>query len=240
MISVCIATYNGQSYIIEQLVSILDQLGADDEVVISDDSSTDDTIKIIESLGDKRVRIFPNNKFYNPIFNVENALKHSCGKIIILADQDDIWLPTKVDYVLSSMEKADLVLSNAYVVDVNLNKSELFFSKNKNPLGLFKNIFINHYIGATMAFRKELLLKALPFPRKIPMHDQWIGLIGEIYFQTKYIQEPLILYRRHGGNASYSGERSKNTFIRKVFFRLSIFWAIVKRVVQIALSNGKK
>lgn len=239
MISVCIATFNGQSYIIEQLVSILNQLGADDEVVISDDSSTDDTIKIIESLGDKRVRIFPNNKFYNPIFNVENALKHSYGEIIILADQDDIWLPTKVDYILCSMEKADLVLSNAYVVDVKLNKSKLFFSENKNPLGLFKNILFNHYLGATMAFRKEILLKALPFPKKIPMHDQWIGLIGEIYFQTKYIQEPLILYRRHGGNASYSGERSKNTFIRKIFFRVSIFWAMSKRIVQIALSNGK-
>ena len=100
MISVCIATYNGEKYIREQLDSILPQLGLDDEVIISDDSSTDNTLKIIEEYNDCRIKIFSNNKFYSPILNFENALKKAQGDFIFLSDQDDIWKSNKVEVVM--------------------------------------------------------------------------------------------------------------------------------------------
>lgn len=104
MISVCIATYNGGKYIKEQLDSILFQLGKDDEVIISDDSSTDDTLSILESYHDERIVILTNQKFHSPVYNFENALKSAKGDFIFLSDQDDIWEPTKVEVMLDSLK----------------------------------------------------------------------------------------------------------------------------------------
>ncbi len=89
-ISVCLASYNGEKYIAEQLESILKQLGERDELIISDDSSTDQTLAIIDRFHDRRLRVFPGNSFYNPIFNFENALKQATGEVIALSDQDDV------------------------------------------------------------------------------------------------------------------------------------------------------
>ena len=84
MISVCIATYNGEKYIKEQMISILKQLSEKDEIIISDDSSTDRTIEIIENIKDSRIKILKNRKFSQPSLNFENALKSSKGDIIFL------------------------------------------------------------------------------------------------------------------------------------------------------------
>ncbi len=86
-ISVCMATHNGGRYLRQQLESILRQLGPDDEVVISDDSSTDNTLAIINCFADPRICTLTNNTFSSPIFNFENALKHATGEIIVLSDQ---------------------------------------------------------------------------------------------------------------------------------------------------------
>src|SRR6266702_1070934 len=100
-ISVCMATHNGARYIRQQLETILFQLGPDDEVVVSDDSSTDETIAIIKSFADQRIRLFENNTFYSSIFNFENALRRATGDIIVLSDQDDIWLDNKIATIRS-------------------------------------------------------------------------------------------------------------------------------------------
>lgn len=240
MLSVCIASYNGEKFIKAQIDSILCQLSPEDEVIISDDGSTDSTISIIKKFNDNRIILIRDKPLGSPIFNLERALLRTKGDIIFLSDQDDIWLPEKVKKMVTVLDDASLVFSDAKLVNEDLEIIRASFNNGKkNHTGILKNILFNSYMGATMAFRREILLKALPFPKKIPMHDQWIGLIGDIYFRNKFIPEPLILYRRHGGNASYSGERSKNTFVRKFFFRVSIFWALIKRVVQIAVSNGK-
>ena len=90
MISVCMATYNGEKYIQEQIDSILCQLSKDDELVISDDHSTDATCDIIKSYNDRRIKLFLNELAKGVTHNFENALLHSKGDIIFLADQDDV------------------------------------------------------------------------------------------------------------------------------------------------------
>ena len=96
MVSVCMATYNGGKYIKEQIDSILGQLSNNDELIISDDNSTDDTVDIINRISDSRVRLFFNKqKGYTN--NFENALKQVRGDIIFLSDQDDIWMDNKVN-----------------------------------------------------------------------------------------------------------------------------------------------
>lgn len=99
MISVCMATYNGEKYIKEQIDSILKQLGSDDELVISDDGSSDGTIDIILGYHDPRIHLYKGS-FHSPAFNFENALKNATGDFIFLSDQDDIWYDNKVPEIL--------------------------------------------------------------------------------------------------------------------------------------------
>src|SRR5208282_2982381 len=98
-LSVCMATYNGERYLTEQVASIVPQLDRDDEFVISDDSSTDGTLALLGTLKDGRIRILPGGTFHNPIYNIEYAISRSEGDVIVLSDQDDIWLPHKLSVV---------------------------------------------------------------------------------------------------------------------------------------------
>src|SRR5690606_17055698 len=112
-ISVCIPTYNGEKYIKAQLESILVQLKPEDEVIISDDSSTDNTIEVIKLFADQRIKLFTNNKFKSPKFNLENALSKATGDIFFLADQDDIWEKDKIFTLKEHLKSHTLVYSNA-------------------------------------------------------------------------------------------------------------------------------
>ncbi|TFD93175.1 glycosyltransferase [Dysgonomonas capnocytophagoides] len=230
MISVCIATYNGAKYIKEQLESILKQLSAEDEIIISDDSSSDETLKIIDDLRDVRIKVYPNNKFSSPIFNFENALKKVNGDYVFLSDQDDIWLPNKVEKMMKELLHSDLCFSNAMIVDENLAEVELLYNKTNN-LGFINNILKNKFIGATIAFKASLLETALPFPKYIPMHDQWLGLLAELTGKTFYLSEPLILYRRHTQNASSTGSHSNYSIQSKIAFRVNIIRALLSRLI---------
>ena len=100
-ISVCMATYNGEQFIHEQLESILGQLEGDDEIVIVDDASTDKSVRIAERFSDKRIRIFRQARNCGVLKTFERALKEATGEIIFLADQDDIWRPDKVSKIKS-------------------------------------------------------------------------------------------------------------------------------------------
>lgn len=229
-ISVCMASYNGEKYIRQQIDSILPQLGESDELIISDDSSTDDTISIIKSINDNRITVIEEQKFKSPVFNFENALKNATGDIIFLCDQDDIWLPNKVNSVLPYLEQYDLIVSDCKIVDGNLNIIEdSFFKKMHSSTGFWKNYIKNRYLGCCMAFKKEVLDYALPFPPQIAMHDIWLGLCAELFGHPFFLKKTLVLYRRHGNNASFGSEKSKNSLIFKIKYRISLIKMLVNR-----------
>ena len=117
MISVCMATYNGAKFIREQLKSILLQLSLEDEVIISDDSSTDNTIEIIKSFHDHRIQLFEKNTIHSPIYNLENALKHARDEYIFLSDQDDRWKENKIAVCMESLKTNNLVVHNAEIIN---------------------------------------------------------------------------------------------------------------------------
>ena len=230
MISVCMPTYNGEKYIKEQLDSILCQLSQDDEVIISDDSSTDRTIEIIKSYNDTRIKLLEDNHFKSPIYNLENALKQAKGDYIFLADQDDVWYPNKVAVVLNYLQEYDCVVSDATVVDTNMNViHDSFMKLNHSKKGLIRNLIKNGFLGCCMAFSKNILDKALPIPNPIPMHDTWIGLVSEKYGKTIFLKEPLIYYRRHGDNASPTSEKSHYTIREKIYHRFLFTKNIIER-----------
>lgn len=120
LISICMATYNGAKYIREQVDSIFNQEFTENkdvemELVVSDDGSTDETLKILESYGDSRIKIFHHtehkkHKYLNASrlckCNFENAMRHAKGDYIFLSDQDDVWYPWKVDKQLSALRRS--------------------------------------------------------------------------------------------------------------------------------------
>lgn len=231
-ISVCIPTYNGGKYIKAQLESILFQLKSEDEVIISDDSSTDSTIEVIKSFADQRIKLFTNNKFKSPIFNLENALNKATGDVFFLADQDDIWKSNKISILKEHLKLHTLVYSNASVFFTdNLDHTTPFLKKHKTQ-NLSQAILNNNCIGATIAFKKELLQWAMPFPKNIPMHDSWLYCMATIYGSTFYEEKSLIYYRRHDNNASFSGEKSKNPFWLKVMMRLNLIISLITRAAR--------
>lgn len=229
-VTVCMATYNGAKYIEDQINSILSQLNDDDELIISDDGSKDSTLSIIESYSDKRIKLFSSNGG-NIIKNFENALYRGSGEVIFLADQDDIWYSNKVNEMKEVLKNHDLVFSNASVFYDNIEQTKLLYPRNTKRTGLFKNLVKNNYIGATMAFNRKILDKALPFPKSIYMHDAWLGALAEIIGKTQYIDQPLIYYRRHGNNASNTGELSTNTLIKKLKMRITLCASLFNRIV---------
>jgi glycosyltransferase involved in cell wall biosynthesis len=216
------ATYNGEKFIKEQIDSILVQLRENDEIILSDDGSSDNTVNIVESFNDSRIRIF-RNSFKNLILNFEFALKQAKGDFIFLSDQDDIWLSNKVELCLNHLKYYDIVVSNCKVVNQNLTIiNESFFELNNSKEGLLSNLFKNSYLGCCMAFNMKVLKFCVPFPSRIPMHDIWIGFVGKLFFRVKFIHNPLILYRRHGDNESPTGEGSPYSFYHKIMFRVNI------------------
>lgn len=236
-ISVCMATYNGSKYIKIQLESILSQLNYNDEIIISDDSSTDNTLSIISSFQDSRIKVFPGQKFRSPVYNFENAIKNATGNVIFLSDQDDKWLPGKVKRMIQELDDCDLILSNCYIGDADLNIiKESFFEWRNSRKGLMKNMWRNSYLGCCMCFRKKILAKVLPFPKHLPMHDMWIGIVTEFYYKPKFLEEKLMIYRRHEHNVTVINKdfSSKENFYKRLKFRLSLLSALLKRVASVA------
>jgi glycosyltransferase involved in cell wall biosynthesis len=230
MISVCITTYNGEKYIKEQMDSILCQLSESDEVIVSDDSSTDATLKIIEDTKDTRIRILPNNHFYSPIYNMENALKYAKGDFIFLSDQDDIWMPHKVKVMLSALKEVDLCVSDCDLIDADgeiLHSS--FFKLNQSAKGFLKNVVKNAYLGCCMAFKRDILKYVLPFPKSIAMHDIWIGLCVELWGNSLFLDEKLVKYRRHDSNISPTGGKSNFSTFYKIQYRCNFLYQLLKR-----------
>lgn len=240
MISVCIATYNGAKYLKNQLTSILCQLDSNDEIVISDDNSTDGSIDIAKSLNDDRIHVF---KFIQPkegrrpielcTKNFENALKNSRGDIIFLSDQDDVWLPHKVEVMMTYLQQYDYVVSDCYITDHNLHitantRFNGTFTKNKY-LALFKP---TPYQGSCVAFKRKVLLKSLPFPNEIQSHDRWIGYIASFFFSHIIIDEPLIYYRRHGNNTSCFTFHKPNSYLYRIKTRLVYVYELFRILLK--------
>lgn len=245
-ISVCMATYNGEKYISKQIESILKQLKPNDEIIISDDGSTDNTAKIINSFNDVRIKFLKHKsliisenyksitdfKRHRLIKNFENALVNSSGGIIFLSDQDDVWYENKVTEIENSLKTSDLVVSDCSIIDKNekiLVKSRFEI---KNPkLGFLHSLYKNPYLGCCMAFKKEILTKALPFPKDIPMHDIWLGIVAKTFYKPALLNKVLVGYRRHDQNInnninSNSLLQRKNVsqynFLTKIKFRISL------------------
>jgi glycosyltransferase involved in cell wall biosynthesis len=215
------AIKNGGRFLKQQIDSILPQLAVEDELIISDDHSTDDSVAIIAAIPDPRIRILKNHSF-GLTSNFENCLRASKGEIIFLADQDDIWTSDKIQQMLPYFQRFELVVSDCFIVKEGSLNHESFFEQNGSRKGLIRNICRNSYMGCCMAFKREVLERALPIPKNLPVHDVWIGLIAELHFKVVFIHDKLVYHRRHEANASSTSSPSNASLLQKMNLRYQL------------------
>lgn len=237
MVSVAMATYNGAAHLREQLDSILSQIGSDDELVVSDDGSTDATPGILAdySARDPRVKIFRNPSRSGVNSNFANALSHVKGDYVFLSDQDDVWEKGKVERCLEVLERADLVVHDGIITDKDLQpQNKTLFSELNVKGGFWNNFFRNRFTGCCMAFRREILGYVLPLPVNVDYyHDSWLGLLVSLKGRVECISEPLIRFRRHDSATSSAGSGSRFGLMRKLGYRVILGRDIIKRILKI-------
>lgn len=186
-ISVCMATYCGEKYVSRQIISILKQLSMFDELVIIDDCSTDDTVRIIRSFKDPRIILFQNKSNIGHVKSFEKALLKSTKSIIMLADQDDEWEANRVKQMVRTLLKSGKILlsSKQIITDgskkilVGIGPSEIASNRNvKNICDIFTGKSL--YFGCTMAFHRKLIKFITPFPDFIEAHDLYIAIAANM------------------------------------------------------------
>jgi glycosyltransferase involved in cell wall biosynthesis len=231
-ISVCMAAFQGERFVAAQLRSILDQIAANDEVVVVDDCSSDETRERIRALSDQRIQLSVHRRNQGVLTTFEDALSHATGELIFLSDQDDIWAPGKVSRILQAFESSPevtLVVTDATLIEENGNQlgASYYQARGRFQSDVFSNLFRSKFLGCTMAFRSGLVPKILPFPRGCGdvVHDFWIGIVNSITAgKTLYIDERLVHYRRHPGAAT-GGTLTRK---RQVKIRLELLRAVLK------------
>lgn len=209
IVSVCMASYNSERYITEQISSILPQLREQDELVVVDDASTDKTRERILGFRDPRIKLITQTKNQGVVETFEHAVRSASGDILFLSDGDDIWATDKVRKVLEAFAnnpKARVVCSGLKLIDEKgepFNRSD-YRHNMKFTAFLLPNLIRNRFQGSSMAFRASLLPQVLPFPKsRIFLHDAWIGMCNTMTGgDTIYLPDQLIYYRRHSNNAS--------------------------------------
>jgi glycosyltransferase involved in cell wall biosynthesis len=213
--------YQGERYIGLQLRSILAQLSAEDEMIVVDDASTDRTCQEVCALKDPRVDLIRHSENQGVLRTFEKALSQCSGEIVFLSDQDDLWLPNKVETVLGTFAlhpEIMLVASDAILIGEDGAKigDSFYAQRGKFRAGLWSNLLVGKFHGCTMAFRSTLLRRALPFPPgALVHHDTWIGCVNALIGgKTMYIPEPLVAYRRHSTNVTGRAKLSNYTRLR--------------------------
>jgi glycosyltransferase involved in cell wall biosynthesis len=225
------ATFNGARYVEQQVASILGQLGEGDELVVSDDGSSDGTVAIVRAFADPRVRLL-DGSFRSPLRNFEHAIRHARGDVVVLSDQDDVWLDNKLELVreLFAGEPARplLVVLDAEVVDEDgATVYPSVLDKMGAGPGLLRNLWTNRYLGCCMAFSRDLLEVALPFPPGVDMHDIWLGQLCERVGTTSFVRVVTMRYRRHAGTAT--GFDIRFDPFRQIARRGHLAWALLTR-----------
>jgi glycosyltransferase involved in cell wall biosynthesis len=229
-VSVCMATYCGELYIVEQIQSILPQLAGDDEVIIVDDGSHDGTCERIRALGDRRIRLLTHETNQGVVKTFEDAISYATGTIIFLSDQDDRWSADKVRVVLETFRmnpEVMVVASDAQMIDDrNRLIRDSYYADFSFRQGFWANLYRNRYHGCTMAFRSRIIPEILPFPSRMDvLHDVWIGMRVRLSgSRTYFIPRPLVQYRRH--NANVTGRRLSRMLQLRV--RVSLLLALVR------------
>ena len=218
-VSVCLAAHNGADFIGEQVRSILDQLGPNDELVIVDDASTDTTVEVVEAFDDSRIRLARNESNLGYVRTFERALGLADGAYLLLADQDDVWLAGRLEAMVAALQHDGVVATSVAVLGappepprwpLRARDSQRYAANVAAVL-----VGVRWYFGCAMGLRRELLPLVLPFPAWLTeSHDLWIGLVGNVAHTMRHLEGPSVARRLHDTNQTPERWRSVPTILR--------------------------
>lgn len=243
-LSIAMATYNGAKYLPEQLQSFIDQIRQPDELVISDDVSTDSTLEIVKEFtrtAPFEVRFFQNEHNLGYAGNFNTALMQTTGDLVLLSDQDDVWFPEKIlrlEEIAEVYPDKLLFMNDAALTDSGLN--ELGFTK----LGQIHSAGLNDHsfvMGCCCAIRRELLDLCMPIPAGYKAHDNWIVGFAE-GLDAKVISERVLqYYRRHGKNESqfFVNQTTKVTRLVRYKELLCRYWPLSPDIEELRLEQKR-
>jgi glycosyltransferase involved in cell wall biosynthesis len=231
-VSVCMATYNGARYVHEQVASILPQLGPSDELLIVDDCSSDETVSVLRALEDPRVRIQCNERNRGVVTSLERALRLARNDVLLLADQDDVWLPGRVQALVGALQSSGALVasSNSSFMDaagapIRFDFPRLRAADSTRHWRNIARIFAGSasYWGCAMALRRQVLELVLPMPHWVESHDLWIATGSNLIRSNVHLECDTLRRRVHGSNASMVSRglhlklRSRAIFARSMF-----------------------
>ena len=212
------ATYNGAKYVEEQIFSILKQSFVNFELIISDDGSSDDTIKIINKYvdTDSRIKLVFNEGKHGFKNNFINALKYANGDYVAFCDQDDIWTENHLEILLNKIGSNDLIGANADLVDSNgvslgydmKDVLELEKVPSDEWKLLISELYGNIFQGTALLITSDLANKLKSIPEEVYFHDYWTALLALVNKGAKYIDDVVLLYRQHEGNVTVNVKKS--------------------------------
>ncbi|OUM39813.1 hypothetical protein B8W73_15315 [Arthrobacter agilis] len=230
------AAYNGSRYIEEQIQSILDDLGMNDELIVVDDRSKDGTADLVEGMDDPRIRFYrsPENCGYVRTFS--KAAEMARGKYVFLADQDDIWVAGRTELLIRELRDHAVVAGNVAIfggapvpADWSL-KARDSSRRLRNIVGTL--IGYRPYYGCAMGFRRDFSDVVLPMPKYLyESHDLWIALVANLAGEMQHVEDPPVLYRRlHEDNETPRGWRSPRQIARA---RLMLFRCLLTATARL-------
>ena len=215
-VDILLATYQGARFLDEQLESILAQTYPHFHIRIRDDGSHDGTFSIIKKWAQAYPRQFtllPTTERLGIRGNFSELMQNSQAPYAMFADQDDVWLPHKIEASLDQMKAMErsygthhplAVHTDLKVVDRELNEicSSFWRYAGLNPdlIELNRLLPQNVLTGCTMLMNRPLVKLACPVPQAAAMHDWWVALTAACFGHIQYVEQPTILYRQHGGN----------------------------------------
>ncbi|MFE8884912.1 glycosyltransferase [Pseudarthrobacter enclensis] len=234
-VSVCMATYNGQEYVTEQIESILAQLSPEDELVIVDDASKDSTLDVVRRIADPRIVLLPNARNKGYVASFERAITASRGEYIMLSDQDDVWLEGRVTSLVNALQTKDFAASNFTVFGGPANRYHKIQLKESDSNRWAANLVmtwigIRPYYGCTMAFTSRAKNMILPFPTFLTeTHDQWIAIVGNRNRSMVHLAAPTVARRLHDDNTTPKSRRPVAVILRARIMLLRAFFVALGR-----------
>jgi glycosyltransferase involved in cell wall biosynthesis len=234
-VSVALITHNSSRFLRTQIDSILLNLGPDDEIIVSDDCSTDDTLSILNGYAkeDPRFHIYASSVHLGPNRNAEKAYSLCRGEFIFHSDDDNVWFPNKVSEVIACFQKnpkTTLVMHDAAIVSSDLSPIlPSFFKWRHSKPGIVHNVIRTSYGGSMMAFRSSFKKYILPFPEPMPFFfDCWMGFMSDKHGHSVFLPQVLSDWRRHEGTTSGSPFGPKGKKENRLVLRWKIWWFIQK------------
>lgn len=253
-ISIAMCTCNGELFLLEQLESIAKQTVLSDELIICDDQSTDETLKVVQDFQKKspfHIKIYSNSSKLGPTKNFEKAISLCNENMIVLSDQDDVWCPNKLERIISVFKnypKIGYLFSNAMIVDEKLQNSSFtmwerisfdFMQRKDYKQGQQLKVLLKHNVvtGATIAFRVGLRKLILPIPEQW-IHDAWIALLlSAANIKGTFIEEPLIKYRQHSNQIIGTKVLSFNEQIQKAYLNKLDYYELLSKSFENVLNR---